>query len=242
MFDPIIMARLTRLEEGGGYSEPGKVLFSSKMESGIFPNVTTAPKIGKIGLEVGKTYTVTLDSGTYSGVCKAFGEGEGGSYLGNAGLAGGEDTGESYCVVDLYDDGWIAYVFDGNNGSNCTVSDSKTIIPFNKDYLPGVTIDLADYGVDVIGMFLLGGGTNTLTDADKLWELVNANGEAPIAFHFESSDAKMAIDTAATKTIGASGKISGLTATIPVHADDKYFVAYLWVSLTSIKLAVTAVS
>lgn len=118
---------------------------------------------------------------------------------------------------------------------------SETIHPIDPKFIPGVVIDLADYGVDVIALFAQGGGTASLTNEDKLWELVNANADAPVTFHFKNTSMNMEMSTTATKT-GTIGTISGLTATIPVRVASGYVVAYLWVMPTEVKLSLQAVS
>jgi hypothetical protein len=147
-------------------------------------------------------------------------------------------------LLSLYGTNLMGYFIlaSTGNGSGLKISVKSDPVEFTTagpTFLPGVEIDLADYGVDAIGLFAQGGGTANLTNSDELWELVNSNKATPITFHFANSDIGMEIYTAATKTIGKSGKISGLTATIPVRTQTGTFVAYLWVSISEVKISVT---
>ena len=131
MFDPIIMGRLSRLEDGGGYSEDGKVLLNTALERENTISITVVTH--HIGLELGKKYTVTLDSGTYEVECISAGE--------NLGL-----TDPDYFIVqEVVEDGLkITFAEDFNCGNHITISETETIHPIDPKYLPGVCLPVVE--------------------------------------------------------------------------------------------------
>ena len=112
----------------------------------------------KIGLEVGKTYTITLDSGTYTGICKML-EADGTTLycIGNAVDVTGIDTGEPYVVFESAAGSTLA--FDFNGGTRLTIS--ETIVSIDPKYLPGVCLPVVELNIDA----LIGEGT--FTDAEN---------------------------------------------------------------------------
>lgn len=138
------------LPNGGvGYEEEKVVLADVE----LMIHNTGDPSVGEIdggiGLEVGKSYTVVLDSGTYSCICKNISVpvAEAGDMvcpcLGNASLANSSllDTGESFLIVDGYDTRSgvlvsILFVLDTNNSTKCNVYSGGTVHPIDPKFLP----------------------------------------------------------------------------------------------------------
>lgn len=89
-------------------------------------------------LEEGKTYEITFDGQKYTGVCKR------GSfsawellYVGNFGLAGGEDTGEPVAIGTIHEIATSAvYVAEATNHTVSMKANSVTIRPIDPKYLP----------------------------------------------------------------------------------------------------------
>jgi hypothetical protein len=146
------------LPEGGfGYTGSGGVVFSGELsenegseEFHISQGGTSGPSPA---LEVGKSYTVTLNSGTYQAVAKIINSNLAGGeccYLGNAGfLLGAEDTGESFLVAEMLEQTTGLYqlmVFDLSRGKFATVTGEEIIHSIDPKFLPEVsekTLDLA---------------------------------------------------------------------------------------------------
>lgn len=121
-------------DEKAGYAEPGKTLLETELvdEGGV----GTAVVLGHIGLEVGKKYTVTVDSGTYEFV------GFDGSFAGLGVIVGNEET---VCVMEFVDNGVAGtMVQDMTNGKHCTVATAETVHPIDPKYLPGVCLPVVE--------------------------------------------------------------------------------------------------
>jgi|GEM_PF-6802780 len=101
---------------------------------------------------------------------------------------------------------------------------AETIVPIDPKYLPGVTIDLADYGVNLFQMLMSGGGTLDLIDADKLWAKVTAT-DGPINLVVRHDG--MVLKTQLTQQHGSSSH--ALTASLPACYGTKRFVVYLYI-------------
>ena len=161
----------------GGYTEPGRTLWQGKLAdigatTESSDRFTGASIVGKaFGLEEGKTYTVTLDGGTYTGVCKSA---LGGIclYVGNPVIFGIDDSGEPYCIAEADDSGtgdWISAVCDFKSGTYATVATPETIVPIDQKYLPSSIIDLKSYGIEMASWVFNGGGKYTIDDAGTFW-------------------------------------------------------------------------
>lgn len=139
--DVITLALLNKLKKSGsvGYSEKKVILKAELVDSQYLEQ-------GKlIGLEVGKTYTVVVDSGKYEAVCKKI---DGTTYLGNLYIVDpevAEDTGECFFVGDLVTeedrDGFCAFVTDGSTSISI---ETETIHPIDQKYLPGVCLPVVE--------------------------------------------------------------------------------------------------
>jgi hypothetical protein len=102
-----------------------------------------------IGLEVGKTYTVKLDSGNYTAVCKEeTKDGITARTLGNTSIYGeGEDTGESFLVSEVFTaEESVIIIVDRNQGTHAEIIDlaGETIHPIDPKYLPGVCLPVVE--------------------------------------------------------------------------------------------------
>lgn len=122
-----------------GYTEGGELASAQ-----LAPNTDLGANVcfveGAIGLEAGKTYTVKLDSGTYSAKCEPFENTA--LFIGNTGLLGVEglpNTGEPFLVgtIDDVGDGttWITLFLATDGSTSCTVSD-EIVHPIDPKYLP----------------------------------------------------------------------------------------------------------
>ena len=103
----------------------------------------------KVGLVAGTTYTVALDSGNYSAVCKRIdSNGESMLLIGNAallGIPGMEDTGESFLIYEGYDsvtETYVTMVADAQAGTRCKVY--ETIRTIDPKFLPGVCLPVVE--------------------------------------------------------------------------------------------------
>ena len=108
----------------------------------------------KAGLVAGTTYTVALDSGNYTAVCKRIdSNGESILIIGNAallGMPGMEDTGESFIVYEGYDsvsESYISVVVDAQAGTRCKVY--ETIHHIDPKFLPGVCLPVVELSTTV---------------------------------------------------------------------------------------------
>ena len=102
-------------------------------------------------LEVGKTYTVTTDSGTYTSVCQSTDATI--KYLGNMELLDGNAStaNGSFLVLLAYEDvagesnaGWALVCLDGNYGSHMKIVGDETIHPIDQKFLPGVCLPVVE--------------------------------------------------------------------------------------------------
>lgn len=59
---------------------------------------------------------------------------------------------------------------------------TETTHTINPKYLPGVTIDLADYGIDLSTLVLNGGGTVKVEGTEEMWRKINENAQGDIKF------------------------------------------------------------
>lgn len=131
-----------------GYTEPGEVII---FDVALADNdgISSYDGIEKLDLTVGNTYTVKMDSGSYSTVCKTTNaEGTEIRYLGNAAALGGDDTGESFTIASAQAsiEGIAVAVADFANGTKCTIIDpmGRTIHPIDPKYLPGVCLPVVE--------------------------------------------------------------------------------------------------
>lgn len=187
--ETITPIKLKYLPKGGvGYTEPSKTVFSSALENGIVDTNAEA-----LVLNAGETYTVQLDSGTYTAVGKAFAnEFVEAVYLGNVTLGLGDepDTGESFMVVDSVDlasNERSLFAMDRNNGTHVTVSSVETIHPIDPKYLPEVApkvIDLDKYGISdiILSLFAQGGGQYESDVKTALWHELEENRPPVVCF------------------------------------------------------------
>ena len=117
-------------------------------------------QMASLGLSVGQTYTVELSDGVHNSVCKETTlEGTPVAYLGNIGIIGGEDTGESYVVYDIP----IAAttVVQDTNGGNKVIIKGAVINPLDPKFLPegypyeesGLVEVLPEEPIDISGIF-----------------------------------------------------------------------------------------
>jgi hypothetical protein len=148
MIDPIINAKLNKLLDAGGYSKTKNETILAEVvlaENPEAPGVTVYQGSDKLGLVVGKTYTVHLDSGSYKTVCKDFG---GGLLLGNGAIVGSDSfaSDESFAVGEMGADGQsMCIIVDANNGKTASVSAiTETIVPIDQKYLPGVCLPVVE--------------------------------------------------------------------------------------------------
>ena len=178
-----------------GYIKPAKVILDvdlqSMPEGGLLAGTVFSERPTSITLIEGQTYTVRLDSGTYTDVCKAI-EIEGGMtyYIGNLGGLGFTDNGLPFMAywatigVGEYEDIMVTEfeVVDLNSGSHITISAAETVHTIDPKYLPEpVKINLADYGIDIVSATLAGGGTWVVYRPD-FWDVVHANSDRDIRF------------------------------------------------------------
>lgn len=135
----------------GGYAKPGEVLAKVNLEP---DDLTGAYNFidGKIGLEVGNTYTVTTDSGKYSCVCQEY---DGDIYIGNHDVLDGvSDSGERFCICEYSEtEGgetvWFTDFCDLDGGKTIAVSSTETIVPIDPKFLPGVCLPVVEITSEV---------------------------------------------------------------------------------------------
>lgn len=144
-FDPVTYALAKSYSDSkGGYTEPGKKLFTIELTDGQYLDATR--KSGS--LEVGKTYTVAVDGETYTCKGKDGAEVDADVCLGNFGLAGGTDTGEPFFVLETFDSGtdnvWVLAAMTNNGASTISVSIADTTVPIKPEYLPGVCLPVVE--------------------------------------------------------------------------------------------------
>ena len=145
-----------------GYTER-KELASFQLTPNADIGMNMGVSMGAIGLEVGKTYTVTTDSRSYTAVCK---EMSGTLLLGNANFIMDtlDNTGETFCVVEMDDGaGLMTVAMDANNGTHMKVS-AETIVPIDPKYLPNTVVDFDKLGLTapILELFNTGGGTASM--------------------------------------------------------------------------------
>lgn len=150
-FDPVTlaMAKAYTDRQRLAYSE-GEELASFQLTLNADMGMCMGVNMGSIGLEVGKTYTVTTDSGSYTAVCKEL---QGVLVLGNAYLTnpeGFDNTGETFCVVEMDDGaGLMTVALDANNGAHMKVS-TETIHPIDPKFLPGVCLPVVELSTEFV--------------------------------------------------------------------------------------------
>lgn len=231
--------KYSALPSGVGYAEYGQTIIQSAMDvkqkpdtgDGIEDRYSVGVVAG-VTLELipGDTYVVELDSGTYEVVCQQEQEGVvslGDGRLGDLPWFDRDSLSVPFYVLyvspDNYpeDFGWRAW--DRNAGTSIVVRKPHNVRPVDPMCLPGVTIDLADYGVNLFQMFMSGGGTATLTNSDKLWEEVLAT-DGPITL--VGKEGVMVMKTQMSRLFGY---INGLTAATPMFYGDKRYLVCLYV-------------
>lgn len=172
-----------------------KVLLDDPLAPGDeFGPGTGSMQEGSLGLVVGKTYTITTDSGTYQAVCKKVPDIEA-NYLGNPFLFGLDDTGETFIVVDDNNSEMITAI-DFNSGTHIKVSEvTETIHPISDKYLPsgGVkVIDLDTYGTTqtitgvLIELLSANGGKKNGADLGNLFADLNTGSTVRVKFSYPS--------------------------------------------------------
>ena len=102
--------------------------------------------------------------------------------FGNLGIMSmGDDTGEPFVVTYLtnYDDSiyelCVATATEGNH-TIAIYKETETIHPIDPKYLPGVTIDLTEYGIDLVSFVLAGGGVTTVEGTAEMWQKITDAG------------------------------------------------------------------
>lgn len=174
------MAKRELTESGGvGYTETN-IVCSTTLEP--FDGVKSTASVEILDLTIGKIYTVKMDSGSYSTICK---EGVGGlPALGNLGLLNNmsEDTGESF----LIEAGHECYViYDFNKGNSCTILE-ETTYPIDPKHLNIKTIDLDQFGIgeSILILFGQGGGYHAAAHPEGFWESLGNDLNADIRMFF----------------------------------------------------------
>lgn len=119
----------------GGYIIT-EVIASGKLTDGVFSGTST-----KL-LEIGKTYTLHLDSGVYTTVAK-YSESLVTNYIGNLSILGGEDTGESFLAYVADVDGENVFLLKDTNSGKSFNLKTETVHPIDPKFIPG------DYIVDL---------------------------------------------------------------------------------------------
>ena len=132
----------------GGYTEPGAVIHDTELfldNAGDSVTKHTAAVNG-IVLELGKSYSVTTDSGTFSAVAKKTAiENMTLYYLGNIKLLGAEDTGESFLVISAFEnEEYYVMCIDYSGGSHMKVETAETIHPIDPKFLPGAVLPVVE--------------------------------------------------------------------------------------------------
>lgn len=126
------------------YTEGGKIMWDVElvpMEGTGFTYFQES-NTDQTVLSVGKTYTVTTDSGSFTTVCK---EMSGVVFLGNGsilGITGVEDSGENFLVA--VDEDHVMGFLDFNGGSRMEISTAATIHPIDQKFLPGVCLPVVE--------------------------------------------------------------------------------------------------
>lgn len=142
MFDPFLTVKQILKKLGGDRDfKKVSILDVSLAEDAETPGFTVYRDLSDVTpFELGKTYTVHLDSGSYECVAKAM---DGiGNVLGNTAFGGGADTGETFLVAIT---GGIAMVMDASCGTKASVTANvETIVPIDQKYLPGVCLPVVE--------------------------------------------------------------------------------------------------
>lgn len=65
----------------------------------------------------------------------------------------------------------------------------ETIVPIDPKYLPGVTIDLDEYGIDIATLVMSGGGTVVVEGTEEMWKKIceNAQGNIKCSVQFDGA-------------------------------------------------------
>lgn len=199
------------------YTEGGKIMWDVElvpMEGTGFTYFQES-NTDQTVLSVGKTYTVTTDSGSFTTVCK---EMSGVVFLGNGsilGITGVEDSGENFLVA--VDEDHVMGFFDFNGGSRMEISTAATIQPIDLKFLPGVCLpvllDLTKYDANgpslndlVLSLFSIGGGKTSVNNTDGIqafWKDVNTDGR--IQLMIDAASVKIVSDLKST-TLEPDGK------------------------------------
>lgn len=116
------------------YTEGGKIMWDVELVPMEGTGFTYFQELNtdQTVLSVGKTYTVTTDSGSFTTVCK---EMSGVVFLGNGsilGITGVEDSGENFLVA--VDKDHVMGFFDFNGGSRMEISTAATIHPIDPKF------------------------------------------------------------------------------------------------------------
>lgn len=121
----------------------------------------------------------------------------------------------------------VAFLDPAENEKSHTVAVyevSETIHTIDPKYLPGVKIDLADYGVDVFTLFAQGGGTAQINNLGAFNQAIRTAGSITLCINGPSAY----VETTATKLGSAPDSIHSFTATIPISHEIGDFVCSLF--------------
>ena len=141
-FETLALAKKYTNSQQLAYEEPKNILHEVELILDDTNKFSCGTKSGRLGLEVGKTCRVALDSGVYDAVCKSITDnGKEVLYLGNAGAFGNDklDTGESFVVIDDPGNGIVAgglTFIDFNKGKKCTIYTGGDVHGIDPKFLP----------------------------------------------------------------------------------------------------------
>lgn len=196
-----------------GYTSPPETVFQTAL--GEVEGISTYEAPGKLGLVVGNTYTVRLADGDYECVCVG-GEVDGLEFhwLGNGGLIGYADTGETFVVVEMEvspevtEVGWMTTVIDTNVGASCTVIASETIHTIDPKYLPPSqpkVIDLDSYGIGIgiLELVQSGGGVGQSANMKQFWDDITTDRELRLELNYATY--RIVIEQCTRMNISATG-------------------------------------
>lgn len=180
----------------GGYVEPGKVMWKGKLTA-TDDRFSAVNFDNPIGLEVGKSYTVTTDSGTYTGISKEYGNT---IVIGNTAIMGGDDSGESYTVIEALADE-PGSVLDFNGGTSATISTHETIHPIDPKFLPKGGVGYVETDTKIVLPETVSNADEVDTtwyyihdftpEAGKTYEvIIDGKSSVTTAFLFEDEDNK----------------------------------------------------
>lgn len=233
MFDPFLTLKQILRKLGGDFNvKKVSILDVSLAEDAETPGFTVYRDLSDASpFELGKTYTVHLDSGSYKCVAKAM---DGiGNVLGNTVFGGGADTGETFLVAIM---GGIAMVMDANCGTKASVTTNvETIVPIDQKYLTKV-VDLTKYDAGgnslndvVLGLFSSGGGKTSVSKTagtDAFWHDVSDG--CSIRFLIDAMSVKILADANSTTLNPDDGTAVAIEASFLISLDSVSRVTVLF--------------